>query len=521
MEDEDEHEEANQAESPNSGTVDRELPLRNNDHENLNRALRDDVFAKPDARRGVDEVQRELINGIFGTKHLQDLSQGFFGAERERKRLIEDTFGNDSLRELVDAQRKRQEAVEQLFYKGRHDPLKHFFDAQKQKRDLIDSVFGNAKRLQEFADAERAKHDLMLEFLRNKDDLESIRHAIRENEELFDKIRRQEGYAPKAKYRKNHAALSKGKLPKPLTINPSAIASDAVKLAASSAIAASPISAEEVLEIADDYQGLTYRNGSISADHIRAWLNQFQPAEQPLMLRLLRRFQFYSVVRMRESMKHAKERIGDWLRERNIEPGLDSVKISAFGTPAKSSSACCRFFVQELDLAATQAVTLEKLELNEEDLPTAIIFLEDVIGSGEDVSNLVAELDARCGARLRETQIPVIVVAIHALDEGLMFAREKWALSGFAGGVLALATSPKCFHPDAAIFENESERAEAERIAYAYGERVRPDKPLGYRDSQLVVGFHDNCPNNTLSIFWAKPDNASFKWRPLFPRKSY
>jgi hypothetical protein len=48
-----------------------------------------------------------------------------------------------------------------------------------------------------------------------------------------------------------------------------------------------------------------------------------------------------------------------------------------------------------------------------------------------------------------------------------------------------------------------------------YGQRLFSD-PLGYRNSQLMIGFHHNTPDNTLPIFWYGEDESI--WRPIFKR---
>ena len=41
--------------------------------------------------------------------------------------------------------------------------------------------------------------------------------------------------------------------------------------------------------------------------------------------------------------------------------------------------------------------------------------------------------------------------------------------------------------------------------------------PLGYKDSQALVTFYRNTPNNTLSSYWL---NEQSSWKPLFKREN-
>ena len=49
-----------------------------------------------------------------------------------------------------------------------------------------------------------------------------------------------------------------------------------------------------------------------------------------------------------------------------------------------------------------------------------------------------------------------------------------------------------------------------------YGRRLHPSHPLGHKDSQLLIGFDHNTPDNTLPIIWA--DGGSPPWAPIFRR---
>jgi hypothetical protein len=59
------------------------------------------------------------------------------------------------------------------------------------------------------------------------------------------------------------------------------------------------------------------------------------------------------------------------------------------------------------------------------------------------------------------------------------------------------------------------------RVAKEYGELIgfHADDACGYKDSQMLMGFHHNTPDNTLPIMWA--DNTAVggsNWAPIFKR---
>lgn len=79
----------------------------------------------------------------------------------------------------------------------------------------------------------------------------------------------------------------------------------------------------------------------------------------------------------------------------------------------------------------------------------------------------------------------------------------------------------KCFSENYIFAENETESKNIimeteEKIA---GKKVGEDQSyaLGYENSQLLLSFFYNTPNNTLCMFW-KPTETNF---PLFVRNSF
>ena len=56
-------------------------------------------------------------------------------------------------------------------------------------------------------------------------------------------------------------------------------------------------------------------------------------------------------------------------------------------------------------------------------------------------------------------------------------------------------------------------------LARVYGEALVPAHPLGYDDSELLLGFSHNTPDNTLPIIWfEKEHGATEPWYPIFRR---
>ena len=67
------------------------------------------------------------------------------------------------------------------------------------------------------------------------------------------------------------------------------------------------------------------------------------------------------------------------------------------------------------------------------------------------------------------------------------------------------------------VFTSEADREKAKVIALTYGKKIAKSVPLGYKDGQLLIVFHDNCPNNSIPILWATGTSSS-PWTPLFGR---
>ena len=108
---------------------------------------------------------------------------------------------------------------------------------------------------------------------------------------------------------------------------------------------------------------------------------------------------------------------------------------------------------------------------------------------------------------------------LFATEHGIAEFQQK---TGFdkVDAVFRLDDTYKCFKDESRYFVNcnpQIERLFAEKMCRAYGVQLSPNNPLGYKDGQLLLGFHHNIPDNTLPIIWFD-EEAGIPWTPIFRR---
>lgn len=147
------------------------------------------------------------------------------------------------------------------------------------------------------------------------------------------------------------------------------------------------------------------------------------------------------------------------------------------------------------------------------------VFLDDLCGSGTqaiDYSREILQTLSDMGSTAK-----VYYYVLFATSAGMKRVREN-ARYDRTACVFELDDSYRCldssryFDPPVAGIEQAFARDLCER----YGARLWPDDPLGYKDGQLLVGFHHNTPDNTLPIIWSDniPAGGHVRWEPAFRR---
>jgi hypothetical protein len=145
-----------------------------------------------------------------------------------------------------------------------------------------------------------------------------------------------------------------------------------------------------------------------------------------------------------------------------------------------------------------------------------IVFIDDFLGTGKTACDFwdkkVLAIKELC------PQTKFYFIALIALQRAIERVKSHTGLDVICPQILD--NSYRVFDPNSRIFPESGERNIARTICSFYGNRIFPgENTLGYKDSQALIGFHHNIPDNTLPVIWGEEQSSSEKWCPLFKRK--
>lgn len=286
---------------------------------------------------------------------------------------------------------------------------------------------------------------------------------------------------------------------------------------------------------------------------INAWVNNFDGTafdkndECLYAVFALSRFMYFSKRLVREMLKslyrdHFEAPLIQRIR-RNYADTKDTVLIRSMfrrelaatrfvglGNPAESGAHLLYYFRQVnylakdlfADFAGAFTPRVDPLSGTLEFRPrgngvSRYVFFDDLVGTGNQASAYLKANLARI--RAMDGQLDLRFMSLFATTHGLAKLNEKELFDGKAICLFELDESYRAFHNPSRYFSNPPEWFEVEKLqllAKTYGEKLQPQRPLGYGNGQLLLGFSHNTPDNTLPIFWDEGHLAP--WNPVFAR---
>jgi len=290
------------------------------------------------------------------------------------------------------------------------------------------------------------------------------------------------------------------------------------------------VTARELKELLDDVWGVRYYKGyPITSQDVTLWLEQFgNLRHQRAMMQILKGTRYFTNGYVSEKL----DQIGTRAVYKGIPHRLQEGRrlftdtiISYLDGPGKSGYELAGLFAEVHRLprgkensSVVEKPILEQTLMKRTEINT-LVFVDDFVATGNTVAKHLQEMDTTIGDIVKERNIRVVFIAIVALATG-------WQVVEQAVAALNMEVRPYCcdllgdadvlFSETSRTFPDPDERQRGKEIAIQYGQKIWPEKPLGYGSLGLSIVFEANCPNNTLPILWK--DSMNPPWKPLFRR---
>lgn len=285
---------------------------------------------------------------------------------------------------------------------------------------------------------------------------------------------------------------------------------------------------------------------------IEGWLANFAddwddtPSERLHALYLLSHFMYFGDEEIRILLKSMfrdlyKYPIVEFLREESegtlnaailqmkFISELGGTRFLGIGNPAESGTHLLYYFRQENALMKELFIHTHQIFDGRIDAanvglanPTArrYVLIDDFCGSGDQATEYSDKVITaiRDAASRSDIAVELCYYVLFATTNGLAKIRSSADFDRVAA-VYELDDSYRTFDSESRYFRTHPspiDRDFAHQMCQTYGASLWPAFPLGYRDGQLMIGFHHNTPDNALPVLWA--DTTTPPWTPMFRR---
>jgi hypothetical protein len=297
-------------------------------------------------------------------------------------------------------------------------------------------------------------------------------------------------------------------------------------------------------------------------EKVSDWLNNYKDDNEKLhALYLLSQFMYFNSMQMRNLLKSLyrdlfKYKIIDKIRRENgdtvdlnfievtYNDQLNDTKFLGVGNPSESGVHLLYFFRQENNLSKRLFINAHeifknngngKLEFQYPDVKN-YVFIDDFCGSGDQAKRYSSEIVEVIKKMNSKVSVSYLMLFATKKGKDAVFNETKFDM---VEAVFELNDTFKCFDPSSRYFIHTPKEINFDFISNfvgEYGEKlmksiIKKELPrleegkidelakknkLGFKNGQLLIGFHHNTPDNSLPIFWY--DEEDLPWNPIFRR---
>lgn len=263
------------------------------------------------------------------------------------------------------------------------------------------------------------------------------------------------------------------------------------------------------------------RNSPLLACSPEVWLTQFRGADRELALILAAQLKLYTNRDVRDLFRRM-------FRELLLKDDRDRACFVGLGVhPGQSGPHLIGLLQQAIALKNPRERLLTVVDLHrhgEQQLVKVVVFVDDFIGNGTQAARYLSEI-IECDKWL--TKYKLYYLALVGFSCGVEQIKRRVPEFFRVDVVEKLSDVDRAFDSASPIFKTNHERARAKAMALKLGIRVLPNIPeydprerhaLGWENSQALIAFEHNTPNNTLPIIWGTGIYRGKPWKPLLAR---
>lgn len=277
------------------------------------------------------------------------------------------------------------------------------------------------------------------------------------------------------------------------------------------------------------------------------WLENFEKKDRIDCLFLLSKFMYFGNRQIRELLnslyrdlyrspilheirKSNEDTLDSELIEHHFEEQLKQTKFFGAGNPSESGCHLLYYLRQENNLpktlfagphevfkSSTDTDGIKTIEPYDKTIQR-YVFIDDFCGTGVQSSDYLKSVVNDIKQVNSSSKLSYLV--LFGTTAGLQKIKNDTDFD-IVESVLNIDHTFKVFNNNSRYFKLSEDllKQKLKLICMFYGISINENHPLGYENSQLLIGFHHNTPDNTLPIFWCnkslEPDKS---WTPIFKR---
>jgi len=230
------------------------------------------------------------------------------------------------------------------------------------------------------------------------------------------------------------------------------------------------------------------------------WLNQFDLKNKNLILELLEHFFYYTENIIKKQIIELNNKFKNH-QMINMEETIYVPVYKKYGV-AYSNIYCALYWFYNA-LYDYFENNIDDLLINEQ-IPKVLVIIDDFSGSGETLIKTLKHF-ADINIEIKRTKIFFLV--LHITTDACMNIKKYAIENEFNLEIIFLHKTDKTFKENYIYREYDCKNKKDSYIELCKEKNVIESNILGNYDTESLVSFEYNTPNNTLGLFWHKDDN--------------